>query len=156
MTPQTATPDTPVAKPATPPTPIAPSGAGLRVPRRFTRAGVNPFDEVQWDRRRTVISNPDGSIVFKMENVEVPADWSQLATDIVVSKYFRKAGLPTEPGHEHSVRQVVHRLAHTIRRVGSCPRTKAGKATEAVIDFRFRGGTVMISLRISRRRQRSS
>jgi ribonucleoside-diphosphate reductase alpha chain len=53
-----------------------------------------------------------------MDAVEVPADWSQLATDIVVSKYFRKAGLPGAPGHETSVRQVVHRLAHTTRVAG--------------------------------------
>ena len=115
MTPQTATAEKPTANPSTP---IAPSGAGLRMSRRFTRAGVNPLDEVRWDRRRTVISNPDGSVVFKMEDVEVPVEWSQLATDIVVSKYFRKAGLPNEPGHENSVRQVVHRLAHTIRVAG--------------------------------------
>jgi ribonucleoside-diphosphate reductase alpha chain len=99
---------------ATPP----PSGAGLRVPRRYTRPGWNPLDQVTWDRRRTVIANPDGSIVFQMDDVEVPADWSQLATDIVVSKYFRKAGLPTAPGHETSVRQLIHRLAHTIRKSG--------------------------------------
>ncbi len=92
--------------------------AGLRVPRRFTHPGVDPLDEIAWDRRRTVISNPDGSIVFQMDGVEVPADWSQLATDIVVSKYFRKAGLPDAPGHETSVRQVVHRIARTIRRAG--------------------------------------
>jgi len=96
-------------------TPIAPTQAGLRVPRRFTRPGINPLDEIGWDKRRTVISNPDGSVVFRMDAVEVPADWSQLATDIVVSKYFRKAGVPGEPGHETSVRQVVRRLAHTIR-----------------------------------------
>ena len=93
----------------------APTNAGLRVPRHFTRAGVNPLDEVTWDKRRTVIANPDGSVVFQMDAVEVPATWSQLATDIVVSKYFRKAGLPGTPGHETSVRQVVQRLAHTIR-----------------------------------------
>jgi ribonucleoside-diphosphate reductase alpha chain len=96
----------------------APTNAGLRVPRHFTRPGVDPLDEVKWDRRRTVIANPDGSVVFQMDAVEVPATWSQLATDIVVSKYFRKAGLPGTPGHETSVRQVVHRLAHTIRVTG--------------------------------------
>ncbi len=96
-------------------TSAAPTLAGLRVPRRFTQAGTNPLDEVTWDRRSTVISNPDGSIVFKMDAVEVPAGWSQLATDIVVSKYFRKAGLQTAPGHETSVRQVVHRIARTLR-----------------------------------------
>ena len=95
-----------------------PTGAGLKVPRRYTRAGIDPLDQVKWDRRRTVISNPDGSVVFRMDDVEVPADWSQLATDIVVSKYFRKAGLKDAPGHETSVRQVVRRLAHTIRVTG--------------------------------------
>ena len=94
-----------------------PTQAGLRVPRRYTKPGVNPLDEVRWDKRRTVITNPDGSVVFQMDDVEVPAAWSQLATDIVVSKYFRKAGVP-ESGHEVSVRQVVHRLAHTIRAFG--------------------------------------
>ena len=95
----------------------SPSKAGLRVPRRFTKPGVDPLDQVTWDKRRTVITNPDGSVVFQMDDVEVPADWSQLATDIVVSKYFRKAGVPGT-GHETSVRQVVHRLAHTTRSWG--------------------------------------
>jgi ribonucleoside-diphosphate reductase alpha chain len=96
----------------------APTQAGLHIPRRFTSPGRHPFEEVRWERRRTVIANPDGSPVFAMDDVEVPADWSQLATDIVVSKYFRKAGVPGHPGHETSVRQVVHRLAHTIRVAG--------------------------------------
>src|SRR5215510_15091399 len=103
---------------ATPSTHNPPSAAGLRVPRRHTRPGVDPLDEVRWEKRRTVISNPDGSVVFQMEDVEVPAQWSQLATDIVVSKYFRKAGVPGSPGHETSVRQVVRRIARTIRRDG--------------------------------------
>ncbi len=96
----------------------APTQAGLHVARRFTSPGRDPFDDVRWEQRRTVIANPDGSTVFAMEGVEVPAEWSQLATDIVVSKYFRKAGVPGTPGHETSVRQVVHRLAHTIRVAG--------------------------------------
>ena len=98
--------------------PIAPSHNGLRVPRRHTQPDVNPLEQMTWEKRRTVISNPDGSVVFQMDDIEVPADWSQLATDIVVSKYFRKAGVPGSPGHETSVRQVVHRLAHTIRAWG--------------------------------------
>src|SRR5881409_3395860 len=102
----------------TPSTHGSPSAAGLRVPRRHTRPGVDPLEEVRWEKRRTVIANPDGSVVFQMNDVEVPAGWSQLATDIVVSKYFRKAGLPGAPGHETSVRQVVGRLARTIRRTG--------------------------------------
>jgi len=98
-----------------------PTRAGLRVPRRYTKPGLNPLDEIRWEKRRTVITNPDGSVVFQMDDVEVPADWSQLATDIVVSKYFRKAGVP-QSGHEVSVRQVVHRLAHTIRTYGESQR----------------------------------
>jgi ribonucleoside-diphosphate reductase alpha chain len=94
------------------------SGEGLHVPRRHTQRGVNPLDEILWEKRRTVIGNPDGSVVFQMDEVEVPKSWSQLATDIVVSKYFRKAGLKSATGHETSVRQVVHRIAHTIRVTG--------------------------------------
>src|SRR5438093_6704724 len=84
--------------------PIAPSlsgspssATGVRVPRHYTLAHQNPLEQVTWERRRTLISNPDGSVVFRMDDVEIPATWSQLATDIVVSKYFRKAGLPSAP-----------------------------------------------------------
>ena len=67
---------------------------GMRIPRRFTRAGQDPFDSIEWERRDSRITNPDGSIVFEMIGAEVPAPWSQVATDIIVSKYFRKAGVP--------------------------------------------------------------
>src|SRR5207248_2849654 len=66
---------------------------GLVFDRRATERGADPLDSVTWERRASVITNPDGSVVFKMEGAEIPAGWSQLATDIVVSKYFRKAGL---------------------------------------------------------------
>jgi len=66
----------------------------MKITRRFTKEGQNPFDSVEWTTRRSRISNPDGSIVFEMDDAEVPASWSQLATDIMVSKYFRKAGVP--------------------------------------------------------------
>lgn len=90
---------------------------GIHVARRFTHEGVHPFDQIEWSRRSSAINNPDGSVVFKMEDIEVPKSWSQLATDIVVSKYFRKAGVGVV-GHETSVRQVVKRLAHTLRTAG--------------------------------------
>src|SRR3989338_1987250 len=90
---------------------------GLTVDRKFTHADVNPFESVEYETRSSVITNPDGSIVFRMDQVEVPKTWSQLATDIVVSKYFRKAGVPGI-GHETSVKQVVYRLAYTIRAAG--------------------------------------
>ncbi len=92
---------------------------GLGFERRFTHRHTDPLDQVTWERRTSVITNPDGSVVFKMDGAEIPSGWSQLATDIVVSKYFRKAGLhgKKEVG-ETSVRQVVHRLARTIREAG--------------------------------------
>ena len=92
---------------------------GLSLRRVFTRPGQDPLATVTWDRRTSSISNSDGSIVFKLEDVQVPAGWSQLATDIVVSKYFRKSGLygQKELG-ETSVGQVVERLASTIREAG--------------------------------------
>jgi ribonucleoside-diphosphate reductase alpha chain len=89
---------------------------GVSVQRRYTTAGQDPLDAVVYERRTSAITNPDGSIVFKMEGADVPATWSQLATDIVISKYFRKAGLHGQKDlGETSVRQVVHRIAHTIR-----------------------------------------
>ena len=92
-------------------------GRGLVFSRFFTKSGVHPLDEVKYVKRSSVITNPDGSVVFKMENVEVPESWSQLATDIIVSKYFRKAGVPGT-GSEVSARQVVTRIAHSIRVAG--------------------------------------
>ncbi|RLB57198.1 MAG: vitamin B12-dependent ribonucleotide reductase, partial [Deltaproteobacteria bacterium] len=92
---------------------------GLRFDRMVTEQGVDPLDEVLLEKRTSVITNPDGSVVFKMEGAEIPAEWSQLATDIVVSKYFRKAGLYGDKEQsETSVRQIVYRIAHTIREAG--------------------------------------
>jgi len=114
---------------------------GLGFERRFTTRGADPLDQVTWERRSSVITNPDGSVVFKMEGAEIPAGWSQLATDIVVSKYFRKAGLhgKKELG-ETSVRQVVHRLARTIREAGErfggyFASTKEADAFEAELSY---------------------
>ncbi len=93
---------------------------GVRVARRLTSPGTDPLDAVVYERRSSTISNPDGSVVFKMEGAEVPIGWSQLATDILISKYFRKAGLYGDKDvGETSARQVVHRLAHTIRTTGA-------------------------------------
>ena len=92
---------------------------GLSMKRRYTQPGDDAFSGIVWERRQSVITNPDGSIVFKMLGAEIPEGWSQLATDIVVSKYFRKAGLFGDKSQgETSVRQVVHRISHTIRAAG--------------------------------------
>jgi len=103
-------------------------GGGVVITRRFTQPGTDPLDNgapgengepLVYERRSSIITNPDGSIVFKMEGAEIPKGWSQLATDIVISKYFRKAGLYGDKDQgEKSVRQVVHRIAHTIRTAG--------------------------------------
>ncbi len=92
---------------------------GLLFKRRYTTADHSCFDDIVWERRSSMITNPDGSVVFKMEGAEIPSEWSQLATDIIVSKYFRKAGLHGDANQgEQSARQVVYRVAHTIRTAG--------------------------------------
>jgi len=106
---------------------------GLRIDRRFTRTGENPYDQIEWSSRDSRITNPDGSTVFEMAGAEIPATWSQVAADIMVSKYFRKAGVPQfdengeqifdesgQPatGPERSARQVFDRLAGTWRHWG--------------------------------------
>jgi ribonucleoside-diphosphate reductase alpha chain len=68
---------------------------GLRFQRRYTRDDVNVFDQFEYDYRTSVIRNPTGEVVFEMNNVEVPRQWSQIATDILAQKYFRKAGVAT-------------------------------------------------------------
>jgi ribonucleoside-diphosphate reductase alpha chain len=93
----------------------------MKISRKFTAAGSDPFSSVRWTRRSSKITNPDGSVVFEMHDAEVPESWSQLATDIMVSKYFRKAGVPTPgggTGPEKSARQVIHRLAGCWRQWG--------------------------------------
>jgi ribonucleoside-diphosphate reductase alpha chain len=97
--------------------PLSGVSNGVRFDRRWATAGKNPLDEVEYTKRDSVITNPDGSVVFQMKEVEVPLTWSQLATDIIVSKYFRKRGVPGV-GHETSARQVVYRIAHSIREAG--------------------------------------
>ena len=94
-------------------------GVSELLQRRYTSAGVDPLAKVEYERRDSVISNPDGTVVAATRGAEVPASWSQLATDSVVSKYFRRAGLHGDAAlGETSVRQVVHRIAHTIREAG--------------------------------------
>ena len=91
------------------------SEKGLQFPRHFTREGISPYDMFEYDYRTSVIKNTSGEIVFQMDNVEVPKQWSQIATDILAQKYFRKAGVPQNDGstgRETTVKQVAHRLAH--------------------------------------------
>ena len=106
--------------------------SGLKVDRKYTLPG-NPYNNITWEKRSSKITNPDGSVVFEMNDVEIPSTWSQVATDIMVSKYFRKAGVPQTDadgvelkdengervlGPETSSRQVFDRLAETWRHWG--------------------------------------
>ncbi|MBI3324453.1 MAG: vitamin B12-dependent ribonucleotide reductase, partial [Candidatus Omnitrophica bacterium] len=89
---------------------------GLTIPRRWTRPGIHPFDELTWELRTAVIANERGEVVFEQKDVEVPAFWSQLATNVVVSKYFR--GALGTPQRERSVKQLVGRVANAITEWG--------------------------------------
>lgn len=109
---------------------LKPKGPGLRITRRYTMSGQDPLEQLVYERRSSVIKNPDGKIVKEIKDVEVPVTWSQVATDIIAQKYFRKAGVPLVDEHgqpmmdaegkpmtgsERSARQVVRRLAGAWR-----------------------------------------
>ncbi|MBP8273204.1 MAG: vitamin B12-dependent ribonucleotide reductase [Acidobacteria bacterium] len=87
---------------------------GLEFERHFTKDGIDPFDEVDWELRSAVIANERGELVFEQRDVEFPKFWSQQATNIVVSKYFR--GVIGTPERERSVKQLVGRVVDTITR----------------------------------------
>src|ERR1051326_1885343 len=92
-----------------------PTKGGLQFNRQFTKEGVSAFDMFEYDYRTSIIKNTSGEVVFQMDNVEVPKQWSQIATDILAQKYFRKAGVPQPDGktwRESSAKQVAHRMAH--------------------------------------------
>src|SRR5438132_1357344 len=85
---------------------------GLPWKRYFTKAGVPAFDEVQWETRSASITNEKGEVVFEQHDVEIPSTWSQVATNVVVSKYFR--GVIGTPDRERSVKQLIGRVVRTI------------------------------------------
>ena len=87
-------------------------GRGLRLERYFTRPGTHPYSEVEWETRSATILNDKGKVVFEQTNVEVPKFWSQMATNVVSSKYFR--GSLDSPQRERSVRQLIGRVVDTI------------------------------------------
>ncbi|MCX7835847.1 MAG: vitamin B12-dependent ribonucleotide reductase, partial [bacterium] len=89
-----------------------PQHKGLKFERVFSREGVPVFDTVEWEHRDALILNDRGEVVFEQRNVEMPKSWSALATNVVVSKYF-KGGFNT-PDREHSLKQLIHRVTRTI------------------------------------------
>jgi ribonucleoside-diphosphate reductase alpha chain len=92
------------------------AAAGLEFPRHFTRKGVSPYDEIEWETRTATISNERGEVLFQQEKVEIPKGWSQMATNIVVSKYFH--GQVGTEQRETSVRQLVGRVVRTMTEWG--------------------------------------
>src|SRR5665213_1029152 len=88
---------------------------GLKFSRFFTKENKSPYDLFEYEKRSSVIRNPNGDEVFNMQHVEVPKEWSQVATDILAQKYFRRTGVPKADGSlggETSIKEVAHRMAH--------------------------------------------
>ncbi|MBI5384732.1 MAG: vitamin B12-dependent ribonucleotide reductase [Verrucomicrobia bacterium] len=92
--------------------PRKPARRSLAIERVFSDPKVSPFDQIEWDQRTAEITDDSGKVIFKQDNVEVPKAWSQLATKVVVSKYFY--GEQNTPERETSVRQLIHRVTRTI------------------------------------------
>ena len=86
--------------------------SGLKVNRHYTKAGSSVWDTVTWEKRTAAITNENGKVVFEQKDCEIPSSWSLLATNVVVSKYFR--GRPGSPEREHSVKQLIGRVANTF------------------------------------------
>src|SRR5271156_472437 len=96
--------------------PVAPNkktAPGLAFRRFFTKPGVSPYDELEWDLRLAQITDAQGNVIFEQKDVEVPKDWSMTATNIVASKYLH--GTIGTPDRESGVRALVTRVAETIR-----------------------------------------
>ena len=106
-----AAPSAPV--PASNPAVMKKKSPGLSFRRLFTKPGVSPYDEVEWDLRLAQITDSHGGVIFEQKDVEVPKDWSMTATNIVASKYLH--GKLGTPERETGVRQLVARVAETIR-----------------------------------------
>ncbi|MBK8481846.1 MAG: vitamin B12-dependent ribonucleotide reductase [Proteobacteria bacterium] len=113
-----------------PPTTLQPRQTGLRLERHFTDGQVHPFDTLEWESRDAVISAGSGEVVFEQRGVEAPKSWSQMATNVVVQKYFR--GAVGTPQRETSVRQLIGRVVDTIARWGREQRYFANEETARI------------------------
>ncbi|MBN2525556.1 MAG: vitamin B12-dependent ribonucleotide reductase [Deltaproteobacteria bacterium] len=91
---------------------VSHTGTGLKFSRKLTRVGVHPYDLIQWDYRTACITNDKGEKILEMNDVEVPTFWSQLATNVVVSKYFRSKSDTQD--RETSVREIIDRVVNCI------------------------------------------
>src|SRR3954447_13627613 len=117
---------------------------GVSFPRFFTaklEAGKTPYDQVNWELRTASIGSGGGSVIFEQRDVEVPADWSQTATNIVASKYFH--GKPGSPDRERSVAELVHRVVDTIAGWGA--KGRYFRAPEDADNFRYELAHLMLT-----------
>ena len=144
------------ARPSTPASMAEPGHvAGLEYVRFFSREGVDPFDEIEWDIRSAVIGSEKGEVVFEQRDVEIPRFWSQQATNIVVSKYFR--GQIGTPERERSVKQLIGRVVDTITDVGASAevlrqrRRSAGVLGRPEAPARLSEGGVQLARLVQRR-----
>ena len=110
--PRGAIPETEVVAPEVTLSPPVAARPGLDFPRFFSREGSDPFDEIEWESRVALIGSEQGKVVFEQRDVEIPSFWSQQATNIVVSKYFR--GQMDSPTRERSVKQLIGRVVDTL------------------------------------------
>jgi len=85
---------------------------GLKIPRFFTKEGIHPYDELEWETRSASLTNDKGEVIFERDDIEVPKSWSQTAVNIVVSKYFHT--YKNSNVEEKSIRQLIDRVAKTI------------------------------------------
>ena len=110
--PRGATPETEAVEPEVNLSTPGAAQPGLDFPRFFSREGSDPFDEIEWESRVALIGSEQGTVVFEQRDVEIPSFWSQQATNIVVSKYFR--GQMGSPTRERSVKQLIVRVVDTL------------------------------------------
>ena len=116
---------------------------GLQITPRFCPPGADPFRFIEWEKRTSSISNPDGSVVFKMENAGIPKGWSQVATDIIAQKYFRRAGVPAllKKVHEADVPEWLQRSVPDTAELAKLPEDKrfVGETDAAQVFNRLAG-----------------
>ncbi len=96
--------------------PLKLNNRGLMLERFYTREGIHPFDQIKWEYRTASITNEKGEVIFEQKDIEVPEFWTQLAVNVVVSKYFH--GKPNTPERENSIKQLIGRVANTITDFG--------------------------------------
>ena len=116
----------------------------MRVERHYTIAGKSPYERIEFGRTTSEIRNPDGSIVFRLDDIEVPAAWSQVACDILAQKYFRKAGVPArlKPVEEETIPSWLWRRVPDETALASLPQSqRSGQETSAKQVFDRLAGT---------------